>query len=114
MVYIKSYFKHSHNLVFLNNTNVIQINLKLNSLINLIVTAEYRLFPKQRVLITNSIFIGDLNIDILRSADNCSEYLKTMYEFNYKSVINIYSRVQDNMGTCIDHTIIKSKTDITN
>lgn len=129
IVYIKSHYNYTYKLVQLSNTKIIYIDIELSSVSNLALTAVYRLpstnpYEFNSSLLeflqnidrqhnTYSVFIGDLNIDILKNNDYCSEYLNIMNEFGYVSVINTQTRVQDQVGSCIDHIFIKSENDIT-
>lgn len=55
-------------------------------------------------------FVGDLNINILGHSDECLEYLNTLYEYGFVSLINKVTRVENNSRTCIDHIFLKDKT----
>lgn len=130
VVYLKSVYEYTHKIIHLNDNRVIQIKIILGNKNTLVVNAIYRSpstdlnefnISLQEFLkfndtkdTTYSIFIGDMNIDILGNDEYCQEYLSIMSEFGYLSTINCKTRVQNNNGTCIDHIFLKSKKDITN
>lgn len=70
-------------------------------------------YLQQQTLNSNyNIFIGDINIDILKTNIHTEEYLNIMAEFGFKSVINNCTRIQGLSQSCLDHIFIKSKEDI--
>lgn len=55
-----------------------------------------------------------MNINILENTEISSEYLNTLYEYNFISTINNCTRCQGMSSTCIDHIFLKTTHDIKN
>lgn len=53
------------------------------------------------------LFIGDININILKENDLCGDYLNILSEEGFVSAINAGTRVHNQSVTCIDHVFVK-------
>lgn len=110
----------------INETSVINLTFNINNK-SYAIYAMYRppstkvvefieslQFYLQHQRLTNdySIFVGDINIDILKTNLHSEEYLNIMAEFGFKSVINNCTRIQGTSQSCLDHIFIKAKFDI--
>lgn len=126
VVYIKNNIKYSYSLVEINNINIIELSLKLENK-KIKIYAIYRspascpfAFNNDlKTLLENSqnnydytLLIGDLNIDILTDRDYANDYLNIMSENSFLSAINSATRTNDQVGTCIDHAFLKSKSEL--
>lgn len=123
MIYIKNDLNYNYEIQKINNTAVINLNIKiLNYKINVIAiykspainSKEFTsdLHQYLKTLKNKSdykVILGDLNIDIMKDNEISSEYLNTMCEYQYKSVINRYTRIVDDSKSCIDHIFLKTK-----
>lgn len=122
IIYIKSDLVYTYEIIQLPNDNkVIQLRLNHNNK-KIIINAAYRspsscpleFIANIKYLLQNcknvdySVFVGDINIDILKNTDISLEYLNTMHEYGYVSTINDYTRCKDLSKTCIDHIFIKT------
>lgn len=58
--------------------------------------------------------MGDININILDDNEDSNEYLNIMSEYNFRSAINTFTRVQGNSRSCIDHFFIRTSQNIDN
>ena len=65
-------------------------------------------FSYQLINSETNIFVGDINIDILKNSKLSHEYLDILYTFGFKSCINTFTREQNESNSCIDHIFIKS------
>lgn len=126
VIYIKSDYEFSHNIVALTNNNIVSVCVKYFNK-DICIVAAYRspstlpnVFVEDiRNFFMNSdmnkvdyfIFVGDINIDILKNTDSTVEYLNIMSEFGLISTINDYTRCQDTSKSCIDHMFIKTKSE---
>lgn len=53
------------------------------------------------------MLLGDLHIDLIKLSKIREEYLLTMAQFGFSSLINTVTR--PTLNTCIDHIFIKTK-----
>ncbi|KAK9889398.1 hypothetical protein WA026_004672 [Henosepilachna vigintioctopunctata] len=56
------------------------------------------------------VIVRDINIDISENNyknNSADEYLNTMSEFNFVSVINSHTGIEDSTYSCIDHIFVK-------
>lgn len=128
VVYVKDAIEHTHLVVKLDNINLLQVSFKLNSKVFMI-SAVYRLNPtcphtfndnlhgylkSIKGDVDYSVFIGDININILDQKDFTQDYLNILYEEGYISQINKYTRVQGERKSCIDHIFVKHKNSTLN
>lgn len=124
IVYIKNkYDNYNVKIINFSEIKVIKIELKIKET-TISVTAMYRSpatstlsfnndlkdYLRQNSNSTHNFIIGDINIDILseKNEGNIQEYLNTLSEAGYKSLINKHTRVKNNSKTCIDHIFMKS------
>lgn len=123
VVYIKSGIRFGHKIVPLGSINLLQITLNMMNK-NIIISAVYRLHPVcvhafndnlHKYLKTikkcydYSVFLGDININILDKKDYTQDYLNILQEEGYISQINTYTRIDGNRKSCIDHIFVKQK-----
>lgn len=58
---------------------------------------------------SNSVIMGDMNIDLLKLADS-SPYLNILTSLGYQSMVNIPTREVAPVSTCIDHVFFRAKS----
>ncbi|KAG8243116.1 hypothetical protein J6590_108674 [Homalodisca vitripennis] len=58
---------------------------------------------------TNSIIMGDLNIDINKSNTDTDAYLSLMYNYSFTPLIDNYTRITKDSSTNIDHIFVRHK-----
>ncbi|KAJ8947323.1 hypothetical protein NQ317_014109, partial [Molorchus minor] len=127
IIYIRNDIDHiDYTIEKISNTSLINLRFCLNG-------RSYNLYAMYRPPSTNiieyidalqiylqnqnlkydySLFVGDINIDISKSTLHSDDYLNIMSEFGFKSIINDYTRIQENSKSCLDHIFIQSKYDI--
>ena len=125
VIFLKDSFPYNSKIIKLHEISILKLEIFFNNK-TVSIMAIYRspsLDPSQfnldlQSLLTNctktydyELIVGDLNIDILKKCDYSAEYLNTLYEFGYVSLINKYTRVQGNTASCIDHIFLKTQTD---
>lgn len=122
LIYIKSEFNYSHEIIQLGRIKAIKLNI-LYATNTIQIIAIYR-SPSLCALDFNShlgrylnslksykdieLIVGDMNLDILDNNEYCQEYLNILAEQGYISAINTYTRVQANSKTCLDHIFLKT------
>ncbi|KAJ8976052.1 hypothetical protein NQ317_012599 [Molorchus minor] len=123
IIYIRQNLNYNYDIIKINNINVIKLDI-LNIYKNDIsILATYRspdtsptdficaldTYLQNNKTETNySIFIGDINIDILEPEKGiCLDYLNILHIHGYKSYINEATREMNNSRTCLDHIFIK-------
>lgn len=126
-VYVRSEYNCTCKIIPIKGIKTIRLTVELEADNTLQITALYRPpstdvyeFNKglQEYMQENndknnySIFVGDINVDIMSSTDYTNEYLSILNEFGYTSVINGHTRVQGATATCIDHIFVRSRYDI--
>lgn len=121
LVYIKKSLHHTVNYINIHVVNVIKINITYDNK-KIIITSVYRppstnvfeFIKAFKVYLTTleqsdyNFVIGDLNIDILADKDYVNEYLDTLYESGFTSLINKITRIQGNSKSCLDHIFLKT------
>lgn len=55
------------------------------------------------------ILVGDINIDILKCTDESNEYLNTLHEYGFISLINKPTRNVNGTSSCLDHIFLRAK-----
>ena len=120
IVYVKNNFDFKYNIIPLNDIKLINLNIPD---IEMRIHAAYRspstcpfefnralesYFSYQLINSKTNIFVGDINIDILKNSKLSHEYLDILYTFGFKSCINTFTREQNESNSCIDHIFIKS------
>lgn len=123
VVYIRDDIQYDHKIVDIAGIKLIQVTLNINNN-NILISAVYRLHPTCpynfnenlklylgdiRKNLDYSIFLGDLNINILDQKDYTQDYLNILYEQGYISQINKYTRVCGDSKSCIDHIFVNQK-----
>lgn len=127
VVYIRSDLDYSFNIIKIGNLKSIQAIINYDNR-KIILTAVYRppstdpfdfinnLYNYLQSLKTDNtnyqILTGDINIDILKNNDCTNEYLNTLSEFGYISMINNCTRENENSNSCIDHIFIKNNNNV--
>lgn len=127
IIYIKSDLEFSHKVIELENNNrIIEIILNCHHKTFLII-AIYRSpsnSPDEFInclnnyLVNNkhqvdyTLIVGDINIDILKTTDISLSYLNTLFEYDFISTINDFTRCRDSSKSCIDHIFVKTVTDL--
>lgn len=123
VLYIKKGLIYNYQIDKINNVSAINLNIQLlNFTINIIAiykspsinSREFILdfYQYLKTVKTNAdykIILGDINIDIIKQNDISNEYLNTLCEYEYKSTINKFTRIDGESKSCIDHIFINSK-----
>lgn len=126
VIYLKNTINYSAQVVQIGEIRALQISFNIGNK-SAIITALYRppsinanLFLEHlREYFTNitetsvdyHIFLGDMNINIKVENDLSFEYLNILSEYNFISLINETTRINETggTGTCIDHIFLKTK-----
>ncbi|KAJ8938685.1 hypothetical protein NQ317_010176, partial [Molorchus minor] len=110
VIYIKTHIDFKYNILMIGNNNLIEVETSIaNKSIKILCfyrspaidIQEFNDDLKTFLSSYNStadycLFIGDINIDILKSTTDSDEYLTTMNEYGFISAINDYTRVKEN------------------
>nr|CAI5856382.1 unnamed protein product [Callosobruchus analis] len=102
----------------------VQINITLKDNKNIFITSLYRspsaneevfVYALRKYLdeivkggVFAHILVGDMNIKINTESDCVHNYLNTLSEYNFVSMINKKTRVQGDTSNCLDHIFLKS------
>lgn len=115
--FIKNIFSFKHSIITKGTINFLKAEIGNE---NILITACYRspssnaddflqilqeYFEENQSKNTNTAFFLEININILENNYNKTEYLNTLNEFGYISMINKPTRQK----TCIDHIFLKPK-----
>lgn len=128
VVFLKNNLEYKSNIVSLDVWNIIEIEIKISKNENVLITAVYRppstsldsfvqnwsgyLEKIKNYEFKHHILIGDFNIDILvEDQEISSNYLNVLSEYNYVSMINKATRVQNNSSSCLDHIFLNTKSE---
>lgn len=121
LVYLKNSLAYKQNNVQLNDVTLLEIEFSFNDSKFLLI-ASYRspsvnvntfnqnlqnYFASKQKEYDFQLFVGDINIDILKNNEQSSEYLNIMANFGFESMINSPTRVQNQSQSCIDHIFLK-------
>lgn len=124
VIYVKDKIHHEAKVINVDNFKFLRITIKNNNN-TFAITGMYK-SPIYNVNLFNTnlekyidryanadseLFVGDLNINLLAEApvpEHVSNYLNILANSNYKSLINLPTRIQDKSRTCIDHMFYKS------
>lgn len=114
MIYIKDSYRHRTEILNIGQVKVIKAIISMS--IDVVVYAVYRPTSTcvyefndnlQKYLsdtVTGNkcihLFVGDLNSDITSNDDYCQEYFNILNTAGFNSLINTYTRVQNNSPTC--------------
>lgn len=123
VIYIKNDLDYTYQIDTINNVSVINLNIQLSKYtINIIALYKspsinsreftsdlYQYLKTVKINADYKLVIGDLNIDIAKKNEISSEFLNTLCEYEYKSAINKYTRIDGESKSCIDHIYINSK-----
>ncbi|KAJ8972278.1 hypothetical protein NQ314_000236 [Rhamnusium bicolor] len=81
----------------------------------ILINGEYFINELKNILQTDrnvnmEVVIGDLNFNILKEEGRgiIDEYLDTIHELGYISLINVHTREMDNQKSCLDHILLKN------
>lgn len=126
VVYVKNGITFEHRIVCLTEIKILQVIMKVNNR-KILISAVYRPNPtcpyvfnadlhKYLASLTKdidySVFIGDINIDILGNEIYEQDYLNILYQDGFISQVNKYTRVDGNSRSCIDHIFVKKKRQV--
>ncbi|XP_050508952.1 probable RNA-directed DNA polymerase from transposon BS isoform X1 [Diabrotica virgifera virgifera] len=122
VLYFKNYLDHCTKIIEVGEHKVIQMLVTCNNNKKILITALYRppstnvehfvSHLKEYLEQTKSchadchILVGDININILENNDNANDYLNTLSEYNFNSLINKPTR----LNNCLDHVFVKFKS----
>lgn len=120
VVYVNNRIKASLVDCVMNTADVLLLNISFNnnlvSLFGVYRKHEYsvnnflaELEPVFNNFKTNSIVIGDLNIDINRTNTETEAYLSLMYNYSFTSLIDKHTRITKDSCTNIDHIFVRHK-----
>lgn len=82
---------------------------KIHAIDNKFFISELQTYLKNTANSDTEILIGDFNINILQNSEDSEYYLNVLYEAGFRSLINKYTRIENNTKSCIDHIFYKSK-----
>lgn len=121
VVYIRDTIKYEHEIIGLDNINLLKISLDFNK-IKCVFSCVYRLHPTCPYVFSQnlhsylktigrdvdvSVFLGDININILDQKEHTQAYLNVLHQEGYISQINGHTRIQGDRKSCIDHIFMK-------
>lgn len=124
-VFVKNHIKCSTRVVPVSEQNMLEIAFSQNNK-KILILAYYRSPASNEERFIESLkthisslsnetdivlFLGDVNIDIKSKKvdETIEDYLNVLFENNFESVINEYTRVQGLSKSCIDHIFLKMK-----
>lgn len=124
VIFIKSELYQTHKLIELNGSFMIKLKAQYLNKIFCIYTfyrspntdvddfleeLNNKLNEEKEDNCHYSLFLGDINIDLLNENMDSKNYLDLLGEFGYISAINTPTRVQRESETCLDHIFIYSR-----
>lgn len=119
-MYVKTDIPFSSSIIEINNHKFIHLEIQIETKNVMNIIATYRppatditnfvdslseLFRRCIKNETKSLFLGDINIDILKTNFDSQNYLNTLSEFDFVSTINKPTR----LNSCLDHIFLKSE-----
>lgn len=121
IIYIQENIEHDCSIINIGEIKALTARIEKNKTQSLQITAIYRPHSiKKDVFIKNlenhllehknthtHLVVGDINIDILKTDKDSSEYLNNYSAYGYVSGINKITRENTNGGSCLDHMFIK-------
>lgn len=116
VVFVKSNYNYTSSVVNIGEVSVLQVNIEQNnkkiSLSALykspnINTEDFNVGLKTYLEHLNradyTLFVGDINIDILTENIYSQDYLDILNEYGFTAQINKYTREQTTSKSCLDH-----------
>lgn len=125
VVYIEDSLNYKSKIVLINIIQGLEIELKFGDK-NILLTALYRLpsTDSQEFIVGLSsylehsrknydvhLFLGDININILKDDATTHEYLSTLSGEGFISAVNKPTRIQGSTKTCIDHLFVNCRSE---
>ena len=123
IVFLKNDYNYDTEIIKIHESMALKIIIKTGDKKKLILTCIYR-SPASCVDEFNNhlknyleihtknnhqhILVGDININILSDIEHSQTYLNILGEQDFHSCVNVYTRVQGESKSCIDHVFVKN------
>lgn len=123
IVFLKNDYNYDTEIIKIHESMALKITIKMGVNEKLILTCIYR-SPASCVDEFNNhlknylethtrnkhqhILVGDININILSDTEHSQTYLNILGEQDFHSCVNVYTRVQGESKSCIDHLFVKN------